>query len=301
MNLSYLQKGDTIALAAASRKIKEEDYLAFEKYLIEKSFNVIRADNLSLTNNYFAGNDKDRIAAMNVLFENPEIKAIFMIRGGYGAARIVDSLNWDAFLKNPKWLCGYSDVSVFLNHVFANYKMPSLHADMPVHFPDRDYDRRNFSEIINVLSGKTVSYELSPHNLNSFSSIKGVLVGGNLSVLYSLLGSNSFPETKDAILFIEDLDEELYNVDRMILALKRAGVFERVNGVLLGGMTEMKDSETSFGFSAEELIVEHLKKDKIPLIFNFPAGHTCLNLPFYIGKEAVIEDLDGKIVFSQAN
>lgn len=301
MNLSYLQKGDTLALAAASGKIKEEDYLAFEKYLIEKSFNVIRADNLSLTNNYFAGNDKDRIVAMNALFENPEIKAIFMIRGGYGAVRIVDSLNWDAFLKNPKWLCGYSDVSVFLNHAFANYKMPSLHADMPIHFSDKNYDRRNFSEILNVLSGKIVSYELSPHHLNSFSSIKGVLVGGNLSVLYSLLGSNSFPETKDVILFIEDLDEELYHVDRMILALKRAGVFKRVNGVLIGGMTEMKNSETPFGFRAEELIVEHLKKEGIPLVFNFPAGHTCLNLPFFIGKETIIERVEDKIIFSQKN
>lgn len=288
MKIPFLKTGDTIALAAPSRKVTLPDFEPFEKYLTENGFKVIHATNLDLSDNQFAGTDAERISAMNDLFENPDVKAVIAVRGGYGAARIVDQLNWNALLQHPKWLCGFSDFTVLLNHQYACNGLPAMHSDMAVHFGQNGYDD-NFSSMMDALTGKPISMHISGHPFNRQGKANGILVGGNLSVLYSMLGSTSFPDMYGKILFLEDLDEYLYHIDRMMVALKRADVFNDLAGVVIGTMSEMHDNETPFGKDAEEIIFDQLSEYSFPLMFGFPAGHTELNRSFFIGAVTEIE------------
>jgi len=298
MKIPFLKTGDTIALAAPSRKAMALDYEPFEKYLFEKGFNVIRAGNLNLADNQFAGNDAERVSAMNELFENPDVKAIIAVRGGYGAARIVDQLNWNALLQHPKWLCGFSDFTVLLNHQYVCNVLPSLHSDMAVHFGQNGFEA-NFSSLLDALMGKSISMRVEKHPFNRQGNAKGILVGGNLSVLYSMLGSDSFPDMHGKILFLEDLDEYLYHIDRMMLALKRAGVFTHLSGVVIGTMSEMHDNEVAFGKDAETIIHDQLCEYSFPLLFGFPAGHTGLNRAFFTGVETAMDVSPSESVFCQ--
>jgi len=298
MKIPFLRTGDTIALAAPSRKVSASDFEPFENYLTEKGFKVIRAGNLNLADNQFAGTDAERISAMNDLFENPEIKAIIAVRGGYGAARIVDQLNWNELLQHPKWLCGFSDFTVLLNHQYACNGLPALHSDMAVHFGQSGYEE-NFLSLLSALTGKPVSISVSAHPFNRVGSANGILVGGNLSVLYSMLGSVSLPDMHGKILFLEDLDEYLYHIDRMMQGLKRAGVFNHLAGVVVGTMSEMHDNEIPFGKDAETIIRDQLNEYDFPLMFGFPAGHTELNRAFFTGAETTIDVSPSESVFCQ--
>ncbi len=299
MKIPFLKTGDTIALAAPSRKVSLTDFAPFEHFLTDKGYKVIRASNLNASFHQFAGNDAERISAMNELFQNPEVKAIIAVRGGYGAARIVDQLNWKALLEHPKWLCGFSDFTVLLNHQFATNKLPSLHSDMAVHFGQPGYGD-NFTSMLDALEGKPVAFNVGAHRLNRSGKAEGMLVGGNLSVLFSMLGSVSFPDMHGKILFLEDLDEYLYHIDRMLNALKRAGVFDHLAGVVIGTMSDMHDNEVPFGSDAETIIRHHLSGFEFPLIFGFPAGHTELNRAFFIGADTSIAINDNGGVVMQA-
>lgn len=287
MTFPFLKSGDTIALAATSRKVTPADYEPFRDFLLQKGYRVKLASNLNKEHHQFAGTDTERALALNELFADPEVKAIVMVRGGYGAARIVDLVNWDLFQKNPKWLCGFSDITVFLNHIHTQFGIQSIHSDMAVHFADDAY-RPNFDLLMNLLEGKQTRISVEPNSLNQQGKASGIMVGGNLSVLYSMLGSESFPNMNGKVLFIEDLDEYLYHIDRMMVAFERSGVFDKVNAVVVGGMSDMHDNEVSFGMNAYEIVSSHLKKHAIPVIFNFPAGHTITNKPFFIGAETSI-------------
>ncbi|NLL28685.1 MAG: LD-carboxypeptidase [Bacteroidales bacterium] len=298
MSIPFLKHGDTIAIAAPSRKIGDLDCKPFEKFLNDFGFNVIYAENISCEQNQFAGTDNERADAINKLFEDPAVKAIISARGGYGAVRIVDKLKWEALSKNPKWLCGFSDFTVLLNHQYQCNKLPSVHSDMALRFLDTS-NRENFTTLVNILSGNKQTISFSKHELNRGEKASGVIVGGNLSVLYSMLGSKSFPELRNKILFIEDLDEYLYHIDRMMYGLKRAGVFDNLNAVVIGSMSDMRDNDVPFGKTAYEIISDCLKDFSFPLFFDFPAGHTNQNLPFFIGKDTVLETHKDKIIFNQ--
>jgi len=298
MKIPFLKTGDTIALAAPSRKVLASDFEPFVNYLNEKGFKVIRATNLNLSDNQFAGTDAERVSAMNELFGNPDVKAIIAVRGGYGAARIVDQLNWNAMLQHPKWLCGFSDFTVLLNHQYACNGLPALHSDMAVHFGQNGYED-NFSSLLDALMGKPISISVSKHPFNRQGNAKGILVGGNLSVLYSMLGSASFPDMHGKILFLEDLDEYLYHIDRMMLGLKRAGVFDHLAGAVIGTMSEMHDNDIPFGKDAETIIRDQLIEYDFPLMFDFPAGHTELNRAFFIGAETAMAVSESESVFCQ--
>lgn len=298
MKIPFLKPGDTIALAAPARKATPADYEPFRDFLLQKGYRVKLASNLDKAHHQFAGTDTERALALNEIFDDPEIKAIIMVRGGYGAARIVDLVNWDLFKRNPKWLCGFSDITVFLNHIQAQCGLPTVHSDMAVHFSDEAY-RPNFDLLMNLLEGEKSSISAEPHFLNQQGEAAGILVGGNLSVLYSMLGSVSFPDMSGKILFIEDLDEYLYHIDRMMLALERAGVFEKVKAVVVGSMSDMRDNEVSFGINAYEIVSSHLKKYAVPVMFGFPAGHTKTNKPFFVGAETrVVVDKKWSVVVS---
>jgi muramoyltetrapeptide carboxypeptidase len=276
-----LKKGDKIGIIAPARKISAEDVYPATEIIKQHGFDPVYGTNLFAQYNQFAGNDKIRVSDFQEMLDNPEIKAVVSVRGGYGTVRVIDNLNFNNFVKNPKWLAGYSDFTVVLNHVFENYNIQTLHATMPINFTQNTQESLN--KFFDILNGKKTNYEWKQHPLNKRGKVSGVLVGGNLSVLYSLIGSKSFPDTTGKILFIEDLDEYLYHIDRMMTALKRAGKLKNLKALLIGSMTDMNDNNIAFGKTAEEIIFDTVKDYNYPVAMGFQAGHINNNLPLVIG------------------
>lgn len=282
-----LKKGDTIGMVAPARKITFREIEKAISLIKSVGFQVVFHDELFAVQNQYAGNDNQRAAYFQSLMDDNLIKAIFAARGGYGSVRIIDKLDFSRFVKNPKWIIGYSDMTVFHNHINRNFGIGTLHATMPVNFAGNTGEA--LSGLFEVLKGGFPDYSLPGHPLNRQGSGSGILAGGNLSVLYSLCGSSSFPETEGKILFLEDLDEYLYHIDRMMTALKRAGALKTLSGLIVGGMTEMNDNEVPFGKTAEEIIREAVDEYDYPVCFGFPAGHIQDNRPLIMGAEVEME------------
>lgn len=267
----YLQLGDTIGIVAPARKISLEELQFSINWLKSKGFQVVFAPNLFAEEHQFAGSDEIRQQSFQAMIDNPNVKAILSARGGYGSARIIDKIDFSHFHENPKWLCGYSDFTVFHSHLASQNISASLHSTMPISMNEETID--NCNALFDALIGKKI--ELSGHNhpYNQYGTSAGKIVGGNLSILYSMLGSPSDINTNGAILFLEDLDEYLYHIDRMIVALKRAGKFDHLAGLIIGGMSDMHDNTIPFGYSAEEIIMKHCQEYDFPIAFNIPVGH----------------------------
>lgn len=267
----YLQLGDTIGIVAPARKISLEELQFSINWLKSKGFQVVFAPNLFAEEHQFAGSDEIRQQSFQAMIDNPNVKAILSARGGYGSARIIDKIDFSHFHENPKWLCGYSDFTVFHSHLASQNISASLHSTMPISMNEETID--NCNALFDALIGKKM--ELSGHNhpYNQYGTSAGKIVGGNLSILYSMLGSPSDINTNGAILFLEDLDEYLYHIDRMIVALKRAGKFDHLAGLIIGGMSDMHDNTIPFGYSAEEIILKHCQEYDFPIAFNIPVGH----------------------------
>lgn len=267
----YLQLGDTIGIVAPARKISLEELQFSINWLKSKGFQVVFAPNLFAEEHQFAGSDEIRQQSFQAMIDNPNVKAILSARGGYGSARIIDKIDFSHFHENPKWLCGYSDFTVFHSHLASQNISASLHSTMPISMNEETID--NCNALFDALIGKKM--ELSGHNhpYNQYGTSAGKIVGGNLSILYSILGSPSDINTNGAILFLEDLDEYLYHIDRMIVALKRAGKFDHLAGLIIGGMSDMHDNTIPFGYSAEEIIMKHCQEYDFPIAFNIPVGH----------------------------
>jgi muramoyltetrapeptide carboxypeptidase len=282
----YLQKGDTIALLATARKNIDDNLKPTIDLLHSWGLEAVIGSTIGLDVNQLAGTDEQRAADFQKQLDNPNIKAIWCVRGGYGTVRMVDLLDFTKFKKHPKWVIGFSDVTVLHNHLNTmGYK--SIHGTMPVSVA------RNTPEAISSLKaslfGEPLSYNIGPDSMNRFGKASGELVGGNLSILYSLLGSQSAIDCKDKILFIEDLDEYLYHIDRMMMNLKRNGCIENLKGIVIGAMTSMKDNEVPWGKNALEIIDDVTKKYNIPVIFNFPAGHIRDNRALIMGNTVTID------------
>ncbi|MCX7728038.1 MAG: LD-carboxypeptidase [Bacteroidia bacterium] len=276
-----LQKGDFIGIAATARKVSSED-LSFALDIIEKrGYRVILASNIYSEYYQFAGTDEERKRGLQELLDNPEVKAIFVARGGYGTVRIIDYLNFEKLKEYPKWICGFSDITALHAHVF-NLGIQSVHSTMPVLFSKSEIAVQS---LFDLLEGHSVNYTFQSHCLNKLGCSEGYLVGGNLSVLYSLSGSSSQMDLKNKILFIEDVDEYLYHIDRMLMQMKRAGFLKNLKGLVVGGFTDMKDNTVPFGKTAEEIIYDAVKEYDYPVCFNFPAGHITDNLAFIHGKK----------------
>ncbi len=290
-----LNYGDTIALAASARFIDSEQLQYAIVLLRAMGFQIIVAPNVLTKYNQFAGDDNTRVNAFNELLKNKIIKAIFIVRGGYGTARIVDSINWNDFKNNPKLIMGFSDVTVLHNHILQHVGMPTLHCEMPINF--NNVNKSKSVEYLNyiLLENKTINYSILPHTLNKVANAKGKLVGGNLSVLYSLINTKSDVDTQNTVLFIEDIDEYLYHIDRMMLCLKRAGKLKSLKALLVGSFSDIKDNIIPFGKTAEEIIFEHVQEYNYPIIFNIPAGHGNENYPLVIGAHCEIECNNEKI------
>lgn len=283
----YLQKGDLIALAAPARAISHSIAERAESTIRRYGFEALADPEVFLEHNQFAGTDEQRKDHFQRLLDHPDIKAILCLRGGYGSVRIIDELNFDQFNQHPKWIAGFSDITVFQLHVMAVHQSESLHCAMPVNFEEATND--TVQSLFDALQGKTPDFNIKPHPLNRRGETSGPVFGGNLSIVYNLLSSNSFPNPDGMILFLEDVDEYLYHVDRMMVALKRAGVLERISGLVVGGMTDMRDNNIGFGKNAEAIIAEHVSGFDYPLCFGFPAGHQKQNLSFLMGRTSTLE------------
>ena len=282
---AFLQKGDTVAIVATARKNIDDNLKFATDLLTSWGLNVKVGSTIGLDMNQLAGTDEQRAKDFQDQMDNPNIKAIWCVRGGYGTVRIIDLLDFTKFKKSPKWVIGFSDVTVLHNHL-NTMGFKSIHGIMPVSSKATEEAKESFRKSI---FGEKLSYKIDTHNMNRFGKATGTLVGGNLSILYSLLGSKSAIDCHDKILFLEDLDEYLYHIDRMMMNLKRCGCLENLKGIVVGGMTKMKDNDIPWGKDALEIIQDITKNYKIPVIYNFPAGHIQDNRTLILGNNVSID------------
>jgi len=279
----YLRKGNKIGIIATARKITKEELQPAVDVLTSWGLEVIFGKNLFQAQHQFSGSDEQRAADLQTMLDDETIAAVIVARGGYGSVRIIDKIDFNRFMQYPKWVIGYSDITVLHNHIQQITGMASLHATMPVNFPSQVNEGEALTSLQHALFGKKTTCTFSAHPLNVDGEAEGILTGGNLSVLYSVMGSVSFPDTDGKILFLEDLDEYLYHIDRMMTALKRAGVLSNLAGLVVGGMSDMKDNTVPFGKTAEEIIRDAVKEYTYPVCFNFPAGHITNNQTLKMG------------------
>ena len=279
----YLKTGSVIGITCPSGYVASER-VAYAVTVLEKwGFRVVTGKTIGVGEYYFAGTDEQRRADLQEMLDNPEIDAILMGRGGYGMSRIVDQLDFTAFLQKPKWICGFSDIVVLLNHLQARYFMPSLHSPMCGAFKPETETADYLRTMYTALTGGPLQYHVSPSPYNRAGNAEAVLTGGNLAILAHLTGSASEVVTEDKILFIEDIGEYKYNVDRMLLNLKRAGKLDHIKGLIVGGFTDIQDTERPFGQSIEEIIWDKVKEYSYPVCFNFPCGHQDINYTLTLG------------------
>lgn len=292
----YLQKGDTVAIVSTARKNIDDNLKTTINLLEGWGLKVKIGNTIGLDYYQLAGTDDQRAADFQEQLDNLNIKAIWCVRGGYGTVKIIDKLDFTKFKQNPKWIIGFSDVTVLHSHL-NRMGIESLHATMPVSIARATDDAKN--SLCTVLFGDKLHYTLECDALNHNGIAKGELVGGNLSILYSLLGSPSALDCEDKILFIEDLDEYLYHIDRMMMNLKRNGCLSSLKGIIVGAMTDMKDNDIPWGRNALEIIEDTVKGLNIPIIYNFPAGHIRDNRALIFGRQVSMEvnDKESKVIF----
>jgi len=282
----YLKKGDTVAIVATARKISSEELQPAIDILKTWGLNVVLGKNIFCIDNQFAGTDAERTADTQWAIDDKNIKALFIARGGYGTTRIIDKLNFTKLCTNPKWIVGYSDITVLHQHLHQNCNIATIHATMPINFTK---NKDATESLRRALFGEKIEYTFPAHVLNKTGEASAELIGGNLSLIYSLCGSKSDTNTATKILFIEDVDEYLYHIDRMMLNLKRSGKLENLAAIVVGGMTDMKDNTIPFGKTAEEIIYDAVKEYNYPVCFNFPAGHIDKNMALVMGKQMKLE------------
>ncbi len=290
---NFLQKGDTVGIVSTARKLTKQDLQPALNLLESWGLNFVIGDTIGAEAHQFAGADELRIKDFQKMLDDPAIHAIWCARGGYGTVRIIDSLDFTAFLKNPKWIVGYSDVTVLHSHVHR-LGIQTLHAQMPLDIEKKSKATLETLRIALFGEDYSISFE-NTHLLNRMGKVEGTLVGGNLSILYSLCGSPSALETNGKILFLEDLDEYLYHVDRMMQNLKRNGMLKHLAGLVVGGMTDMNDNIVPFGKTAEEIVFDAVKDYDFPVYFGCPAGHILDNQALFFGKKVAIEATQKKV------
>lgn len=281
----YLKKGDTILIIATARARSKEAIQPAIDILKSWGLKVQTGPNAFKAHHQFAGTDEERANDLQWAIEHKTAKAILISGGGYGTMRVIDQVNFKPLLKYPKWFIGYSDTTVIHNRLY-HLKMAAIHGTMAFQFIK---DKEATDSIKKLLFGQEVNYTIPKHKLNRVGIAEGEIVGGNLSLLYALSGSVDDVSGKNKILFIEDLDEQLYHVDRMMLQLKRSGKLKHLKGLIVGGMSDMKDNAVPFGKTAEEIVIDAVKEYDYPVCFNFPAGHIEKNIALYLGKKAKLE------------
>jgi len=276
-----LKKGDKIAITCPAKKLPAPMTDAI-KLLESWGLAVVLGDTIDLSYHQFAGDDEQRAADLQRFVNDDSIKAIIAARGGYGTVRMIDKVNFTRLVSNPKWLVGFSDITVLNTHLFTNYDLQTIHGQMPVNIPDAS--AHSLETLRKALFGEPLSYHFNSHALNRSGNASGVLVGGNLSLLVAVSGSVSDLDYTDKVLFIEDVGEYLYSIDRMLRCLKRANKLAHLKGLIVGGFSEVKDNDIPFGQTVPEIIMEIVKEYDYPVCFDFPAGHIPDNCSLILGS-----------------
>lgn len=284
----YLKKGDLIGITCASSKMElhQAEYAA--KVLESWGFRVYLGITVGTSFHNFSAPDELRLEELQDMLDHPEIKAILFGRGGYGMICLLDQLNLNKFKKHPKWVCGYSDVTALHSHIYQKTGIATLHSPMCSGITQVTQGNQYVQSLHDALTGKKYKYEFAAHELNRPGKAKGHLVGGNLTLLAGLCGSKSQAKTKGAILFLEDIGEYRYSVDRMMYTLKRSGYLEDLAGMIVGSFTESKDTQTPFGQNEFEIIHNIVQEYDFPVCYNFPVGHQHEN---YALKHGMMHEL----------
>jgi muramoyltetrapeptide carboxypeptidase len=285
---SYLKKGDTVAIIATARKVSKEEIQPAVAFFESYGLSVVLGKNLFESSNQYAGTDAQRTEDLQWALNDKTIKAIIIARGGYGSVRTIEQIDFTEFKKHPKWMVGYSDVTV-LHNAIHKIGVATLHATMPLNFTKNEEATKS---MVDALFGKLIQIETEENYSNISGTAKGQLVGGNLSLIYSLSGTPFDIDTTNKILFIEDLDEYLYHIDRMMMQLKLSGKLKGLKGLIVGGMTDMKDNAIPFGKFPEDIILDAVKEYNYPVCFDFPAGHIDRNLAIYFGRKVELTVTD---------
>jgi muramoyltetrapeptide carboxypeptidase len=278
----YLKVGDKIAIVCPAKKLPAgiEDALeVFKTWGLQ----VVVGHSVYASENQFAGSDALRTADLQHFLDDPEIKAIVAARGGYGTIRIIDELDFTGFELHPKWIVGFSDITVLLSHLLANLNTMSIHGQMPYTFNHATPE--SLASLKKALFGDFIEYTIDSHASNRPGSAEGVLIGGNLTLLAMVEGSVSEMDYTDKILFLEEVGEQEYAIDRMMRMLKRSGKLANLKGIIVGAFTEIDTENIPFGQSPEEIIMELVKDYDYPVCFNFPVGHIDDNRALVLGKE----------------
>ena len=280
----YLQKGDTIGITCPAGYMAAEKAAQCIATLQQWGYQVMTGKTLgSYSDTYFSGTDNERREELQAMLDDKNIKAILFARGGYGMGRIIDGLRFTKFKRNPKWLIGFSDVTVMHGHLYRQYNIASIHAQMAAAFNDGADTSLAVLSLKKMLAGKHFTIKSFAYPFNRKGQATGKLVGGNLTLLTNMLGTASEIDTRGCILFLEDLDEQLYAIDRLLRQLKRAGKFKNLAGVVLGGFTDMKDTERPFGKNIHELLQDVFAEYAYPVCYDFPVSHTSENMALKVG------------------
>ncbi|MHB8206018.1 S66 peptidase family protein [Mucilaginibacter sp.] len=277
----YLKKGDRVAITCPAKKLPNPMTDAIT-LLQSWGLEVILGETLDLSFHQFAGDDTQRAQDLQRFINDDNIKAIIAARGGYGTIRMIDKVDFKPLLQNPKWLVGFSDITVLHTHLYNNFNIQTIHGQMPVNIPDAS--AKSLESLRKALFGEDISYEFTPNLLNRIGKAEGILIGGNLSLLAAVAGSVSDLDYNNKILFIEDVGEYLYAIDRMLRMLDRAGKLKNLAGLIIGGFTEIKDNDIPFGQTVEQIVMDIVKEYDYPVCFDFPAGHIPDNRSIILGR-----------------
>jgi muramoyltetrapeptide carboxypeptidase len=283
---SYLKPGDTIGIVCPAGYMDADKAQTCIAVLQEWGYSVKVGTTLGgASGNYFSGTDEERLHDLQNMLDDSSVKAILCGRGGYGTGRIIDRVNFRKFKANPKWIIGFSDITVLHAHINRNLRIATLHAPMAAAFNDDGYNGDYVQSLKRALSGKRTKYECMPHVFNIPGVASGELIGGNLALVAHVIGTKSDYKTRGRIMFLEDIGEQLYNIDRMFFQLKRSGKLDDLAALILGGFTDVQDTSRPFGKSVMELLHEHVKDCKYPVCFNFPVSHGKENYALKIGVQ----------------
>ncbi|HLV51867.1 MAG TPA: LD-carboxypeptidase [Flavobacterium sp.] len=283
---SYLKPGDQVGIICTARSFSAEEAKPAMELLTSWQLKPVLGNTIGANTHQLGGTDEQRAEDLQQMLDNPEIKAIWIARGGYGTVRIIDKIDFSIFIQHPKWVIGFSDITVLHNHIH-NLGVATLHAIMPFSVPKATNNAKE--TLYKALFGTSYNFQITSDSYNKKGKSEGLLVGGNLSIIYSLLGSVSSIDTSGKILYLEDLDEYLYHIDRMFYNLKRNGYFNHLNGLIIGGMTDMHDNSIPFGFDVKQIVTDLLQEYDFPVCFDFPAGHLPDNRALKLGTKISLE------------
>ena len=285
---SHLRQGDTIGIVCPSGNIPLEKVQICIQTLEKWGYKVKLGTTVGAKKDSFSGTDTERAADLQSMLDDPSVKAILSARGGYGASRIIGSMNFKSFNKQPKWVIGFSDITV-LHAAILQQNCMSIHGPMAAAFTKGEAGEPYIQSLKQVLEGEKTSYTIPAHELNILGNVKAEMVGGNLCILAHLIGSKNAIDTNGKILFLEDVGEYHYNIDRLLIQCKNAGLFDHLAGLVIGGFTDLKDASTDFGANAYEIIKEHILGYTYPICFDFPISHSLPNYAIKQGQKYSLE------------